>query len=243
MKNIIIPHLPNNTSLELFRLALQLYTEPMTVNFLEICELPDNYNDIITLKRDRQQNFYDAGFVKQVQQLRSRHAAQVQEVHFDYIYSNSPAVFRNYAHSKDATLVIYYDDASNSETTKMLLRSKLPLLYINKLPVSIESIQPIPAGKKNVQEPVLAEPAYEWQTAEAVYVQQGNGNMPRSQHVPASIIQQYNLLEHTLTNVSHQLKDSLYSTRKMNHLQRYFLNSQKLSGLLQQDKRQMLLLV
>ena len=44
--------------LELFEdWPLQLYTEPMTVSFLEICELPDNYNDVIATVRDRQPEF------------------------------------------------------------------------------------------------------------------------------------------------------------------------------------------
>ncbi|MFT3823267.1 MAG: hypothetical protein QM731_05070 [Chitinophagaceae bacterium] len=242
MKNIIIPYLQGNTTLEMFRLALQLYPQSVAVNFLEICPLPDNYNDLTTLSRDKQHCFKDTEFVKAVQHLRSRYATQVQEVNFDYIYGYAPAVFRNYAHGRGADLVMYYDNGTRTELTRMLLRSRLPLLYVNKLPIGIEAVRNI-NGKQSELAPAIAEHAYEWEEAGKT-VLQGNGQRTvRSQHIPDSIVQQFALLDSTLTNVSHQLKDSLYNTHKLNYLQRYFLNGQKLNALLQQDNRQMLLLM
>jgi len=245
MKNIIIPYLESNASLEIFRLSLQLYPEQVNVCFLEINNLPDNYNDLVTLPRNHQHHFKDAQFIKEVQELRASNISQVQSVSFEHIYGTSAPVFRNFALSKEASIVMYYDNGTQKEITKMLLRSKMPLLYINKMPVTTDVLREVNDRKTTVPQavPVMAKPAGEWHEPGKPVVHTTGNSIAQSQKIPDSIVQQFNMLDNTLTTVFHQLKDNLFCTRKLNYLQRYFLTTQKMGDMLRQEKRQMLLLM
>ena len=219
MKNIIIPAKCGTSSIGQLKVVMNLFrNEEVTCVFLQIRQLPDNYNDMMTLHRNMSKDqFFDQSFTDSVKELKQEFGNRLT-IRTDYIYGDSPAVFRNYAKHHKIDLAIY-DKAEwgnsaedNLHIFRMVSRSGCELMYVSKDNHTLRSrVDPVLNIKQNV-------PA------------------------PDSVMFQYNKIDNQLD----ELQEGLFSSNKMiskkiNKLSRYFLNESFLQKMLYQSECSLIL--
>lgn len=221
MKNIIIPANCGSSCIGQLKTAMNLFqNEDVTCVFLQIRQVPDNYNDMMTLHKNMgKYQFFDKSFSQAVVELKQEFGSRLT-VRTDYIYGDSPAVFRNYSKHHKIDLVIYdkkeWDNAAkenNLHIFRMVSRSGCELMYVLRESNTLRS-KIIPVN--NIT----------------------NQNVP----APDSVMLQYNIIDNQLD----VLQDGLISSNKMiskkiNKLSRYFLNESILQKMLYQSECSLIL--
>lgn len=219
MKTVIIPANSGATCVAQLKTALGIFKdESITYIFLQIRPMPDNYNDMFTLRRNMGKfQFFDSESSRMIIELKQQFGDQI-EVQTDYIYGDSPAVFRNYVRHHNADLVIYDEKEWQDSKAKfglnifrMVSRCGCELMYVSKDNVVVSRKEP---AAKNV---VI-------------------------DHAPDSVLHQYNAVNHQLTELEHMLYSNRVVSRKVNNLSRYFLNESILQKMLAESRCSLLLL-
>jgi hypothetical protein len=221
MKNIIIPAKCGSACIGQLKIAMNLFREEeITCVFLQIREVPDNYNDMMTMHKNMSRyKFFDESFSIVVSELKQEFGTRLT-IKTDYIYGDSPAVFRNYTKHHKADLVIYdkkeWDNAAkenNLHIFRMVSRSGCELMYVYR--------------DNSVPDKVIAV--------------NHNG---RLQNVPApdSVMLQYNIIDSQLNALQEGIANSnKIISKKINKLSRYFLNESLLQKMLHQSECSLIL--
>lgn len=224
MKTIIIPARCQSTFIRSFQLSCSLFSDQsIKCIFLEIRAIPDNYNDLLTLSRNAHSStIFDQSFIKTINQLNQVYEGRIT-LETDYLYGDSPAVFRNYIQHKNCDLIIY--DKHESQNNKyehklnifrMVSRSGCEMIYISSddflsstSPINYRSNDKI---KKEINS------------------------------APASILYQFNAVNERLTDAHNNLYGERIISKKYSNLSRYFLRENLLQKHLSQSQSGLLLL-
>lgn len=220
MKNIIIPARCGSSCIGQLKIAMNLFqNEEVTCVFLQVRQMPDNYNDMMTLHKNMgKYQFFDQSFSEAVVELKKEFGSRLV-IRTDYIYGDSPAVFRNYSRHHKIDLVIYdkkeWDNAAkdnNLHIFRMVSRSGCELMYVSK--------ENTLRGRTVIINNTV------------------NQNVP----APDSVMFQYNIIDNQLD----VLQEGLFNSNKMiskkiNKLSRYFLNESILQKMLYQSECSLIL--
>jgi hypothetical protein len=221
MKTIIIPAHSSEASVNLFKLALSLFKDqPVHIRFLQIREVPDNYNDLLTIGRHAPKcQPFNNEFIGTINQLKQLYGDQVN-FSVDHIYGDSPVIFRNYTEYRNADLVMYdkqqWQDSKKKHGLnifRMVSRCGCELMYVSGDHLLPENELPAPSAREE--------------------------RSMKERQAPVSIQYQYNA-------ISAQLNNSLYEkqvvSKRFSNLSRYFLNEDVLQKMLSQSEGSLLLL-
>lgn len=218
MKTIIIPAHCGAACADQLKAALNMFAnERVTCIFVQIRPLPDNYNDMLTLGRSagRYESF-NKTFTRKLSILKNFYGGRVT-FKTDYIYGDSPAVFRNYIKNNAADLVVYdslewaRQDSRTVNVFKMVRRCGCELMYMS--------------GNPKISNGLLAKP-HTWET---IY------SKDAISHRYAQVDRQLDQLDELVNN------DKIIS-KKFTNVSRYFLNESLLEKMLVQSGCSLVLL-
>lgn len=223
MKKIIIPTCCQSAFTNLFQLATTLFpNDPIHCRFLQIHEIPNNYNDLLTISRSGKKTSFDPAFIKTITELKQNYGHPIT-FDTDDIYGDAPAVFRNYVRHNQCDMIIYYKQEwqeskikNRLDVFRMVSRSGCELVYVSETAPLIQH--------------------------EPVHHYNKNGKDKKTIQAPASILHQYYAVEERLDTAHNTLYNKQIISKKFSHLSRYFLNENLLQKFLLQTEASLLLI-
>ncbi len=229
MKTIIIPVKFNLGSGSLLQSVVSLYEKQETnVVLLEVREIPSSYTELLTLPKVEQKQYLIDAYKNYAALLNKTYGTSIA-ITTDFLYGDSPAVFRNYVQFKDASLVIYaenewHDSANSINIFRMVKRSGTELMYI--------------AG-----EPVVSTEGADVYTYKR---QSNNSDTPASRRVrkeaPETVMHQFNAVDNLLDGLHEQYFQNKILSKKISNLSRYFLKEASLHNMLEKSNCSVVLL-
>lgn len=219
MKTIVIPAHCGSACIDQLKLALKLFPdEAIHCIFVQVRPMPDNYNDMMTLrKKTGKYGNFDEAFSRSLSLLRSHYKGRLT-AQTDYIYGDSPSVFRNYVKHHEANLVIYDNKEWKDKATginlnifRMVRRCGCELMYISR-------------ENNTAAKPVSRVIDF------------------KTDRTPESVSYHYSTIDQQLDNLNDILNSNKIISKKINNLSRYFLNESLLQKMLVQSECSLLLL-
>lgn len=219
MKTIIIPAQQQATFINLFKLSSSLFqAEPVNCIFVEVGEIPDNDNDLLTIHRSGViATPFSTAFYKEATALRQQYGSRINFI-TDYIYGYSAAVFRNYVQHHNANLVMYdklkwqqSKQKGKLDIFRMVSRSGCELMYV------ADGLTLLDAPETN------------------------NKSKNKSAPTPASILYQFNTITERLDVARNTVYGKPILFKKISSLSRYFLSEQLLQNLLSHSNSSLVL--
>lgn len=239
MKTIIIPFNGSTDCMELTETILSVSgNENLNCIFLAINPLPDNYNDLFSLSRSSFSSQTSSNaFYSFCEQCKARYAGQVT-VTVDHIYSDSPAVFRNYVQHKNAHMVVFdtqqwefSDKRRRSDIFRMLSRCGRELLYVSATKTLIT-----PANATEAKENL-------WKSEEALSAgKQQELERERTASLPQTVVYQYSAVDEMLNEWENNLANTRIFSKPIGNMSRYFLKEVAVQKMLEQSQCSFVLL-
>lgn len=137
MKTVIVPAIGTPAIFEKCSVIADLFPrEFINYIFVDIRPIPDNYNDLITLKRDGRNNgLFTDSFCEAVGKFSD--ASENRSAITDHIYGDSIPVFRNYMEHRSGDIVLFdqaqwmnHPHFKQGDIFKLLIRCGSDIIYI-----------------------------------------------------------------------------------------------------------------
>lgn len=231
MKTIIIPVKFNLQSGKLLENVVSICKKEEEVNviLLEMRPLPDSYTELLTLpKIEQQQSLVDA-YTKYAALLNNTYGTSIA-ITTDFLYGDSPAVFRNYSRFKEASLVIYAENewlsAGKKRTNmfRMVKRCGCELMYI-----SSESVK-----------------ASEGADIYTLRRDDDNSGIPVNRNInnatPETVLHQFSTVDNLLSDLQEQYFGNKIVSKKVSNLSRYFLKEAFIRDMMEKSNCSMALI-
>ncbi len=220
MKTIIIPFNGSTNCHDLTETILSVSdNENLHCVFLSISPVPDNYNDLFSLTQSPfSSQTASKMFYSFTEECKVRYSNRVK-ITADHIYSDSPAVFRNYAQFKNADMVVFdaaqwdfSEKKHRSGVFSMLSRSGCEMLYVAAGKTFIKAAR----GSSNSL----------WEKEKELVMQ--DATMPQAtavaaQSLPETMVYQYSAVNDMLNEWENNVVNNYIFSKKMGNVARYFL--------------------
>ncbi len=223
MKTIIIPVKFNLGSGALLQSVVPLCEkQEVNVILLEIREVPNNYTELLTLPKVEQKQYLVNAYTNHADLLNKTYGASIA-VTTDFLYGDSPAVFKNYVQFKGASLVIYAENEWSAGGNKsmnmfrMVKRCGCELMYI------------------------LAETSKPNEGVDMYTLKRQNtgSDRPVNRHIheeaPETVMHQFNAVDNLLDDLHTQYFGKKILFKKLSNLSRYFLKETSLHNMLEKS--------
>ncbi len=243
MKTVIIPSNGDAAFVEKCRIVLDVFPgETVNYIFLDIRPVPDDFNDMTTIARNRKD--YSSFGSEFCEALTAFAAEDTQRsVVSDHIYGDSIAVFRNYIDAQDADLVIFDQDQWQHHTHfaqrnifKMVMRCGCEVMYISA------AADCLGKGSVHLVKRDVPKTAPKKETVSEVAgnaVGQGNAGMKRTS-APSSVKAQYSSVDNLLNQLESRVLQDQILKLHLGNVSRYFIKQSTLDKMLADTDRLLL---
>lgn len=238
MKTIIIPFNGSTDCLDLTETIVSVSgNEDLNCIFLSITPLPDNYNDLFSLRRSSVPSHATGkAFYSFAENCKTKYGTRVT-VNLDHIYGDSPAVFRNYAQHKGADMVVFDTEQwefsiskQRSSVFRMLSRCGCEFLYVSANNTFIKSGTDETIWEK--ESDVLA-------ASKATLQKRINESAIPP---PQAVVYQYSAVDEMLNEWKSTVATKHIFSKELGNMSRYFLKEIAVQKMLEQSKCSFVLL-
>ncbi|MHA4842824.1 hypothetical protein ACX0G7_01610 [Flavitalea antarctica] len=242
MKTVIVPSNRNAAFVDRHSVIAEAFPgEMIHYIFLDIRPVPDSYNDLIMISRNREHRAeFNSDWYAALAEFTD--AVKDCKVSVDHIYGDSAPVFRNYFEHRGGDLVIFdqsqwlsHPHFKESDIFQMVVRSGASILYIpssgnsySETPVRI-NVTRTPKGHLVSGKELTG--AGRSTTVAAHDIQT---------LAPASVRVQYNSVDKMLSDLQSQVFNQSILVRKISRVGRYFMKPSTVHRMLAESKRDML---
>lgn len=238
MKTIIIPFNGSTNCSDLTETIVSVSgNEKLNCIFVSISPVPDNYNDLFSLRQSPfASQTASTVFYNFAQDCKTKYSDRVV-VAADHIYSDSPAVFRNYVQFKNADMVVFdaeqWDFSEKKERTgvfRMLSRCGCELLYVA---ANRTFIKPANSSSNNLweKEPVMQNKKTLQHTMQ-----------PGTQALPETVVYQYSAVNDMLNEWENNVVNTHIFSTTLGNVARYFLKEATMQKMLVKSRCSFVLL-
>jgi hypothetical protein len=243
MKTVIIPSNGSVAFIEKCRILFDVFpAETVNYIFLDIRPVPDNYNDMITLSRNRStQSAFESSFCEALKNF--ERSGENCKVTINHIYGDSIAVFRNYVQHHNADLVFFDQDQwvnhphfAKQDVFKMVMRCGCEVMYISAAIEGTEKgiLQLNGADTKFVR--TRTHTSVDEIFSDSFTVEP---EILRSA-TPASVKAQYRSVDSMLSDLETKATQNKILARRFSNLSRYFVKQSMLDRMLVEAARPLL---
>jgi hypothetical protein len=238
MKTIIIPFNGSTNCHDLTETIVSVSgNENLHCIFLFISPVPDNYNDLFSLRKSPfTSQTASTVFYNFAQDCKAKYGDRVFVV-ADHIYSDSPAVFRNYAQFKNADMVVFdaeqWDFSEKKERTgvfRMLSRCGCALLYVAANRTFIKAANS------------SSDSLWEKETVVQTEKMPQHKMQPETQTLPETLVYQYSAVDEMLNEWENNVVNTHIFSTTLGNMARYFLKETTMQKMLLKSRCSFVLL-